>query len=107
MPRVKKDATKVHLPQLNLFSRLQSLFRRVAGYAVVGFERVTFRPSVRVSVRPSVRVSVRMSLDFRPLDRVRAPSPRPLYSVGECYMIQLNDSESLVSVQQIFSKRGR
>ena len=54
------------------------------------------------SVRPCVRPCVRMSLDFRPLDRVRAPSPRLLYSVGDCYMIQLNDSESLVSGLQVF-----
>ena len=51
-----------------ILSRLQSLFRRVAGYAVVGFERVTFR-------RPSVRVSVTKLLNFRALDRVRPPSP--------------------------------
>ena len=63
-------------------------------YDVVGFERVTFRPCVRPS-----RVC---GLNFRALDRVRAPSPRLLYSVGDCYMIQLNDSESLVSVLQVF-----
>ena len=78
----------------NRFRDFSRLFRRVAGYAVVGFERVTFRVCVRVCVR--------MSLDFRALDRVRAPSPRLLYSVGDCYMIQLNDSESLVSVLQVF-----
>ena len=52
------------------------------------------------SVRPSVRTK---RLGFGALDGVRAPSPRPLYSVGDCSMIQLNDSESLVSVQQVFS----
>ena len=36
------------------FSRLQSLFRRVAGYAVVGFERVTFRASVCAFLRSNV-----------------------------------------------------
>ena len=53
-------------------------------------------------VRPCVRPSVRVSLDFRALARVRRPSPRPLYSVGDCYMIQLNDFESLVSGLQVF-----
>ena len=58
----------------------------------MGFERVT-----------SVRTSVTKRLNFRALVRVRAPSPRLLYSVGDWSMIQLNDSESLVSVQQVFS----
>ena len=64
------------------------------GYGVVGFERVT---SVRPSVRPRKR------LGFGALDGVRAPSPRLLYSVGDWSMIQLNDSESLVSVLEGFS----
>ena len=55
------------------------------------------------SVRPSVRPFVTKRLGFGALDGVRAPSPRPLYSVGDWSMIQLNDSESLVSVQQVFS----
>jgi hypothetical protein len=55
------------------------------------------------SVRPCVRVCVTKRLGFGALDGVRAPSPRLLYSVGDCSMIQLNDSESLVSVQQVFS----
>ena len=66
----------------------------------MGFERVT-------SVRPSVRPFVRKRLGFGALDGVRAPSPRLLYSVGDCSMIQLNDSETLVSVQQVFSTRNR
>ena len=41
-------------------------------YDVVGFERVTFRPSVR----PSVVVCTKL-LELRALDRVRAPPPRP------------------------------
>ena len=59
--------------------------------------------SVRPFVRPSVRPSVTKRLGFGALDGVRAPSPRPLYSVGDCSMIQLNDSESLVSVLEGFS----
>ena len=39
-------------------------------FAVVGFERVTFRPSVRPS-------GVTKTLVLRALDRVRAPPPRP------------------------------
>ena len=66
------------------------------GYGVVGFERVT-------SVRPFVRSSVAKRLGFGALDGVRAPSPRLLYSVGDWHMIQLNDSESLVSVLEGFS----
>ena len=58
---------------------------------------------VRSFVRPSVRPSVRKRLGFGALDGVRAPSPRLLYSVGDWSMIQLNDSESLVSVPQVFS----
>ena len=54
-------------------------------------------------VRSSVRSSVAKRLVFRALDGVCRTSPRPLYSVGDCSMIQLNDSESLVSVQQVFS----
>ena len=66
------------------------------GYDVVGFERVT-------RVRPSVCASVTKRLGFGALDEVGAPSPRLLYSVGDCSMIQLKDSESLVSVLQVFS----
>ena len=57
----------------------------------------------RLFVRSSVRPSVTKRLGFGALDGMRAPSPRLLYSVGDCSMIQLNDSESLVSVQQVFS----
>ena len=59
--------------------------------------------SVRPSVRSFVRSSVPKRLGFGALDGVRARSPRPLYSVGDWSMIQLKDSESLVSVQQVFS----
>ena len=55
------------------------------------------------SVRPFVRPFVPKRLGFGALDGVRAPSPRPLYSVGDWSMIQLNDSESLVSVLEGFS----
>ena len=61
----------------------------------MGFERVTSRPSVRVSVTKR--------LGFGALDGVGAPSPGLLYPVGDWPMIQLNDSESLVSVQKVFS----
>ncbi len=51
----------------------------------------------------SVHPFVTKRLGFDALDGVRAPSPQLLYSVGGWPMIQLNDSESLVSVQQVFS----
>ena len=54
-------------------SRLQSLFRRVVGFAVVGFERVT--AYVRCpSVRPMYVTKLRM---FGALDGVRAPRHGP------------------------------
>ena len=53
------------------------------------------------SVRPCVCVTKR--LGFGALDGVCRTSPRLLYSVGDCSMIQLNDSESLVSVLEGFS----
>ena len=57
------------------------------------------------SVRPCVCVcvSVTKRLGFGALDGVCRTSPRLLYSVGDCSMIQLNDSESLVSVLEVFS----
>ena len=96
-----KGSEKVIYPKFkNVFFRDFSRFsEECQGYGVVGFERVTFRPSVRVCVR----VSVTKRLGFGALDGVGAPSPRLLYSVGDCSMIQLNDSESLVSVLEGFS----
>ena len=90
------DAKKCNFRDFSRFSE------ECQGYGVVGFERVT---SVRPSVRPFVRSSVTKRLGFGALDGVRAPSPRRLYSVGDCSMIQLNDSESLVSVLEGFSDR--
>ena len=81
-----------NVPYYRDFSRFSE---ECQGYGVGGFERVTSR----VFVRPSVR----KRLGLGALDGVRAPSPRLLYSVGDCSMIQLNDSESLVSVLEGFS----
>ena len=53
--------------------------------------------------RRFVRTSVTKRLGFGALDGVCRTSPRLLYSVGDCSMIQLNDSESLVSVLEGFS----
>ena len=83
----------------HIFRDFSRFSEECQGYCVGGFERVTFRPSVRSFVRPSVP----KRLGFGALDGVRAPSPRLLYSVGGCSIIQLNDSESLVSVLEGFS----
>ena len=71
------------------FSRFSEEWLRAA---VVGFWAVTVSSVV-----------VTKNLMFGALARVRAPPPRPSYSVQDRSMGHINDSERLVSVHRVFS----
>ena len=61
----------------NKFSRRSRFSEELLVFAVVGFERVASVCCMFVCLYVCTK-----TLEFRALVRVRAPSPRPLYSVG-------------------------